>query len=104
MTHEYLKGVEEQNLSYSELKRMARTSLEHAFLKGTSLWSDGKTFVPAKECAGLQAAVSPSSTCQDFLDGSDKARLQWQLEQQFREFEGRKWPAVTVERSRAVAR
>ncbi|HEY4930706.1 MAG TPA: adenosine deaminase [Terriglobales bacterium] len=104
MTHEYLKGVEEQNLSYSELKRMARTSLEHAFLKGTSLWSDGKTFVPAKECAGLQAATTPSAACQSFLDGSDKARLQWQLEQQFREFEGRKWPAVTVERSRAVAR
>ena len=44
MTHEYLRGVEDQNLSYSELKRMARTSLEHAFIKGTSLWSDGKTF------------------------------------------------------------
>jgi hypothetical protein len=104
MTHEYLKGVEEQNLSYSELKRMARTSLEHAFIKGDSLWSDGKTFVPAMACTGQQDATTPTSTCQSYLDGSDKARLQWQLEQQFREFEGGEWPAVTVESSRAAAR
>jgi hypothetical protein len=104
MTHEYLKGVEEQNLSYSELKRMARTSLEHAFLKGSSFWSDGKTFVPMKECAGLRSPATPSTACQNLLNGSDKARLQWQLEQQFREFEGREWPAITVESSRAVAR
>ena len=105
MTHEYLRGVEDQNLSYSELKRMARTSLEHAFIQGASLWGDGKTFAPVKECAGLANGYrAPSAACQSFLNGSDKARLQWQLEQQFREFEGRKWPAVTVESSRAAAR
>ncbi len=42
MTHEYLRGALDQNLSYADLKRMARTSLEHAFLPGSSLWSDGK--------------------------------------------------------------
>ena len=42
MTHEYLKGAEEQNLSYLQLKKMARTSLEHAFIGGASLWRDGK--------------------------------------------------------------
>jgi adenosine deaminase len=100
MTHEYLKGAQDQNLSYGELKRMARTSLEHAFIKGSSLWSDGKTFVPVKECAGATA----SAGCQVLLGGSEKARLQWQLEQQFREFEGREWPLVTVGSSRAEAR
>jgi adenosine deaminase len=103
MTHEYLRGVEDQNLSYSELKRMARTSLQHAFIQGPSLWSDGKTFAPVKECAGMQSAKTPGATCQKFMDGSEKARLQWELEQQFREFEGREWPAVTVESSRAAA-
>ena len=49
MTHEYLK-VEDQDLTYTDLKRMARTSLEHAFIAGSSLWSDGKTFSPMKEC------------------------------------------------------
>ena len=105
MTHEYLRGVEDQNLSYSELKRMSRTNLEHAFVNGSSLWSNGKTFAPVKECAGAQTgAASPPATCQKFLDGSEKARLQWQLEQQFREFEGREWPAATVESSRAAGR
>jgi adenosine deaminase len=104
MTHEYLRGVEDQNLSYIELKRMARTSLEHAFIKGASLWSNGRTFVPVKECAGIQAGAAPSTTCQKFLDGSEKAGLQWKLEQQFREFESTKRPAVTVESSRVAAR
>jgi hypothetical protein len=104
MTHEYLKGVEDQNLSYSELKRMARTSLEHAFIKGDSLWSNGRAFVPVRQCAGVEARTAPPTTCQKFLDGSEKARLQWKLEQQFREFESTKWPAVTVESSRAAAR
>jgi hypothetical protein len=104
MTHEYLKGVEEQDLSYSELKRMARTSLQNAFIKGDSLWGDGKSFVPAKQCAGLQPAATPSAACQSMLNGSDKARLQWQLEQQFSEFEGREWPAVKSESSPAATR
>ena len=34
MTHEYLKAVQEQELTYVQLKKMARTSLEHAFLSG----------------------------------------------------------------------
>jgi hypothetical protein len=104
MTHEYLRGVEDQGLSYSELKRMARTSLEHAFISGKSLWSDGKTFTPVKDCAAAQSGTAASSACQKFLDSSEKARLQWKLEWQFREFEGRKWPLVTTESSRAAER
>jgi hypothetical protein len=37
MTHEYLRGAEDQKLSYLQLKKMARTSLEHAFISGASL-------------------------------------------------------------------
>ncbi len=102
MTHEYLRGVEDQNLSYSDLKRMARTSLEHAFVSGGSLWSDDKSFVPVKQCAGIQPGVTPSSGCQKYLETSEKAQLQLKLEQQFREFEARQWPA-TAESSRAAA-
>jgi adenosine deaminase len=32
MTHEYLRAAETYNLTYSDLKRMARQSLEHSFL------------------------------------------------------------------------
>jgi adenosine deaminase len=34
MTHEYLRAVETYGLSYRELKKMARDSLEHSFLPG----------------------------------------------------------------------
>ena len=104
MTHEYLRGVQEQDLSYDDLKRMARTSLEHAFLAGPSLWSDGKAFVPVKDCAGIFSGPAVSASCQKFLDSSEKARLQFQLEQQFREFESGKWPTVTAENPRAGKR
>jgi hypothetical protein len=103
MTHEFLRGVEDQSLSYSDLKRMARTGLEHAFISGASLWSDGKAFMPVKDCGGALSSAAPSAACQSFLNSSEKARLQFKLEQQFREFEGKKWPIVTVESSRATA-
>ena len=98
MTHEYLKGAEEQNLSYLQLKNMARTSLEHAFIGGASLWRDGKTFAVVKECAGV---TQPSALCQRFLDGSEKARLQWRLESEFRQFEANSWK-VPKDRSAAA--
>jgi hypothetical protein len=104
MTHEYLRGVEEQNLTYLELKRMARTSLEHAFIHGASLWSEGKTFAPVKDCVAAVSSTTVSAACQKFLDANEKAKLQMKLELQFREFEGSKWPAITVESSPAAAR
>ncbi len=100
MTHEYLKGVEDQKLSYLQLKKMARTSLEHAFIGGASLWRDGKTFVMVKECAGI---TQPSAACQKFLDSSEKARLQWKLEAEFRQFEANSW-MVPKDRAPAAGR
>ena len=101
MTHEYLKGAEEQDLTYAQLKKMARTSIEHAFLPGDSLWSDGSNFVMVKACATDRSAAKVSDTCQKLLDSSEKARLQWRLESQFRDFEAKPWPAP--ERTRATA-
>lgn len=92
MTHEYLKGAEEQDLSYLQLKKMARTSLEHSFLAGASLWRDGSAFTLAPACSGKRpGADKPSPACQKLLDGSEKARLQWKLEGQFRDFESQSW-------------
>ena len=94
MTHEYLRGALDQSLTYADLKRMARTSLEHAFVPGKSLWSDRKTFVPVQECAGVPKGASPSAACEKALAESEKARLQLQLEKQFSEFEAQRWPAT----------
>ena len=90
ITREYMKGVKEQDLDYPTLKRMARTSLEHAFLPGASLWQDGRKFVMGRECAGDRPGAKVSAGCQKFLAGSEKAREEWKLEQKFGEFEA-KW-------------
>ncbi len=99
MTQEYLRAVVDQELSYSELKKMARTSLEHAFLPGDSLWSDGTNFAMVKVCVSERSVQRVSAPCQKLLDSSEKAQLQWKLEAQFREFETQPWPAP--ERSKA---
>ena len=92
MTHEYLRAAEDQKLSYTELKKMARTGVEHAFVPGASLWSNGRDFVIASACAGDISGAKPRSvSCQKLLDASEKARLEWELEGQFREFEAKPW-------------
>jgi adenosine deaminase len=83
MTHEYLRAVEEYAISYKDLKRMARLSLEHSFLPGESLWSDAKSFRVVSQCAGLKA----SAACMKFLESSERAKVQWKLEGEWEKFE-----------------
>ncbi len=89
MTHEYLRAVETYHLSYADLKRMARQSLEHSFLPGQSLWADTKlVFRTAQPCAGDTAgAEKPSAACENFLASNARAREQWKLEAEFAKFE-----------------
>ena len=89
LTREYLKAAEDHGLGYGQLKMMARNSLQYAFLPGASLWADAKRFSPAAHCAGdTPGGRSISKACQQFLAGSEKARLQWKLEAEFKDFEG----------------
>jgi hypothetical protein len=100
MSNEYLRGAEDQKLTYLELKKMARTSVEHAFVPGTSLWRDGRDFVVVSQCAkDTPGAKARSVSCHQFLQSSDKARLQWELESEFKQFEAKPWTA-----SQAAAR
>jgi adenosine deaminase len=89
MTHEYLRAVESYHLSYSDLKHMARQSLEHSFLPGPSLWTDRKLAFPVTPaCRGdAPGADKPSAGCQEFLAGNERARMQWKLEGEFAKFE-----------------
>lgn len=88
ITREYLKAAEEQGLGYLRLKTMARTSLQFAFLPGASLWLDATRFRPVASCAkDLNNGGSASSGCKQFLETSEKAAMQWKLEQAFRRFE-----------------
>jgi hypothetical protein len=94
MTQEYLRGALDQDLSYAQLKKMARTSLEHAFISGASLWSDAGNFMPVKDCAtDFRTPQPPSATCRSFLNNNEKANLQWILESQLITFESQPWPS-----------
>ena len=44
LTTEYTRAALDYKLSYLDLKRMARTSLEHSFLPGPSLWQQTDAF------------------------------------------------------------
>ena len=89
MTHEYVRAAETYALSYADLKQMVRTGLEHDFLSGASLWREPDAFTRmAAACAPEAAgAAKPSATCAAFLQSSEKAQQQWELERRFREFE-----------------
>jgi adenosine deaminase len=87
LTHEYLRAAQTYDfLGYKDLKRMARLSLEHSFLPGSSLWAD--EFRPVAACANDQAGAGKvSAVCQKFLDANERAQMQWKLEDAFAKFE-----------------
>ena len=87
LTHEYLRAVQTYDfLGYKDLKRMARMSVEHSFLGGSSLWASGFRSVAA--CANDRAGAGEiSSACQKFLDANERAQMQWKLESEFAAFE-----------------
>jgi adenosine deaminase len=89
LTHEYVRAAESYDLHYADLKQMVRTGLEHSFLPGASLWRDPDAFSrPASACAqGALGADKPSSACAAFLQSSEKAQQQWELERRFHTFE-----------------
>ena len=89
ITQEYTRAALDFNLSYLDLKNMARTGLEHSFLAGPSLWQSVDNFTrPIPACA-VQAlgADNPNTRCTTFLKSSDKAAQQWELEHRFKVFE-----------------
>ena len=89
LTHEYVRAVQTYDLHYIDLKRMVRTSLEHSFLPGGSLWSAPDVFTRAISACSRDSlgTEKPSSGCAAFLKSSERAQQQWELERRFRAFE-----------------
>ena len=91
LTHEYVRAAMEYGLGYLDLKAMARTSLEHSFLPGESLWAKPDNFTRVKAaCAGYPLGVSeppPTAGCAVLLQSSERAAVQWELERRFGAFE-----------------
>jgi adenosine deaminase len=91
LTHEYVRAALDYHLSYRDLKELARTGMEHNFLPGDSLWATKDAFTaPVVACKGQTLGTEkPSTRCKVFLDGSEKAAAQWELERRFLAFEAR---------------
>jgi adenosine deaminase len=89
LTHEYVRAVQTYGLTYTDLKQMVRTSLEHTFLPGESLWRDPDVFKQRVSACSQDriTASETSSACTNFLASSEKARQQWELERRFSEYE-----------------
>lgn len=89
LTDEYVKGAVEQDLTYLDLKRSARTSLEHSFLAGSSLWSAPDDFAHrVTACAApITASSKPTTACDAFLKVNEKAATQYEQERRFAAFE-----------------
>jgi adenosine deaminase len=93
LTHEYVRAVETYGLHYADLKQMVRTGLEHSFLPGASLWAGRDVFSRAASAcsAAPLGGEKPSAACESFLQSSEKASQQWELERRFRVFEASRW-------------
>ncbi|MBW3628693.1 MAG: adenosine deaminase [Gemmatimonadetes bacterium] len=88
ITMEYLRAVRDQGLGYPVLKKMARTSLAHAFISGEPLWMDLSALTPVPDCAPAAGGLD-GARCVAFTRRSQKAALQRELERGFRIFEAR---------------
>lgn len=82
LTQQYVKAVMEYNLDYPTIKQINRNALTYSFLPGQNLWANAAKAELVQDCMDLQSA-----SCLNFVAGSEKARLQRQLELELLEFE-----------------
>lgn len=88
ITLEYARAVTDHHLSYRQLRDSARTSLEHAFIQGRSLWRAVGDHRPARACATSDPRTGRvTASCRALLNASPKASLQWRYEVERAEFE-----------------
>jgi adenosine deaminase/adenosine deaminase CECR1 len=92
LSNEYFRAARDYALTYPDLKRLARNSLEYSFLPGESLWRSNNPYILAQACAAdAPGGRSPSKSCGELLKRSERAREQWRLEAAFIEFENLPW-------------
>ncbi|TNE62168.1 MAG: adenosine deaminase [Alphaproteobacteria bacterium] len=81
LTHEYVRYWRTYKVPYFEMRHASRNALTYSFLPGESLWKSA----PCEKDVAEGAAAG--ADCSAFLKTSEKARLQWKLEERFRAFE-----------------
>jgi adenosine deaminase len=84
LTSQYVEAVLNHHLDYPTLKQINRNTLTYAFIPGASIWLDADKAQLTPNCQELQ-----SERCKKFIKNSQKAQLQWNLEQKLDDFEKR---------------
>jgi adenosine deaminase len=88
ITSEYARAVSTYQFKYSTIKDMVRNSLAYSFLPGTSLWQHNDYQRINNACRqDKPGAMTQTKPCKTFLASSQKAKLQWDLENRFNQFE-----------------
>ncbi len=83
LTEEFERAVLSYALTYADIKQMVRNSIEYSFAPGASYWKNTDYAAITASCA----AGKQGTPCHDFLQKNEKARLEADLEERFREFE-----------------
>lgn len=93
ISHEYQYASRTYGLRYTELKDLARASLEYAFRNGRSLWATGSApsgYRLVAACSGNRpGAAHPDARCARYLADNPKAATEWRQETAFATFESR---------------
>jgi hypothetical protein len=89
ISREFLKAAEEHGLGYIQLKKMA------LYEPSTRFWAeplgDARKFIPVPQCTkNVEMMSELSGACKQYVASSEKARLQWKLEQEFKSFESQR--------------
>jgi adenosine deaminase len=89
ITDEFVQAVIKQSRNYRTLKDMVRTSLEHSFLSGPSLWEVPSHYDEVTNACtdDVLGDPQPSADCAQLLADSERAAMQWKLEAEFNAFE-----------------
>lgn len=92
LSHEYQLAFARYKLKYSDLKLLARNSLEYSFLPGQSIWQSSKFESIHADCAKDSPGTSTlSKRCQEWLEHNERAKMQWKLESDLIAFESLHW-------------
>ncbi len=93
LTQEFFKATERYHLAYKTIKQINRNALTYSFLPGKSLWLNASKPIIVPDCLDKK-----SQTCQQFIAKSQKAHLQWMLENELDAFE-KQWATPYVSKS-----
>lgn len=96
LTNEFVRATSDYQLSYVDVKQLARNSLQFAFLKGPALWTDARYQDLHPDCLaaathGFRDAAPVDRACAALLKTSEKAAQQWHLEHRLFKFEAQAW-------------